>query len=64
MQVLKSVDTETEELQAMTSRDPRHMTDYELQQARKYLQQDVLVLRRVEGVSSTSVKVVWDVSLY
>lgn len=39
-----------------------HMTQYELVQARKYLQQNVLVLRRVEALSSTSLKVVWDVS--
>ncbi|XP_072950045.1 neogenin-like [Epargyreus clarus] len=38
-----------------------HMTEYELVQARKYLQQNVLVLRRVETLSSTSLKVVWDV---
>ncbi|XP_026731729.1 protein sax-3-like [Trichoplusia ni] len=38
-----------------------HMTQYELVQARKYLQQNVLVLRRVEALSSTSLKVVWDV---
>lgn len=40
-----------------------HMTEYELVQARKYLQQNVLVLKRVEALSSTSLKVVWDVSL-
>lgn len=39
-----------------------HMTQYELVQARKYLQQNVLVLKRVEALSSTSLKVVWDVS--
>lgn len=38
------------------------MTQYELVQARRYLQQDVLVLRRVEGISSTTLKIVWDVS--
>ncbi|KOB78705.1 Roundabout, isoform B, partial [Operophtera brumata] len=38
-----------------------HMPEYELVQARKYLQQNVLVLRRVEALSSTSLKVVWDV---
>lgn len=38
------------------------MTEYEFLQARKYLQQNVLVLRRVETLSSTSLKVVWDVS--
>ncbi|CAH0751918.1 unnamed protein product [Diatraea saccharalis] len=38
-----------------------HMTQYELVQARKYLQQNVLVMRRVEALSSTSMKVVWDV---
>ncbi|XP_013192359.1 roundabout homolog 2 [Amyelois transitella] len=38
-----------------------HMTQYELVQARKYLQQNVLVMRRVEALSSTSLKVVWDV---
>ncbi|XP_061385395.1 immunoglobulin superfamily DCC subclass member 4-like [Danaus plexippus] len=37
------------------------MTQYELVQARRYLQQDVLVLRRVEGISSTTLKIVWDV---
>ncbi|XP_032515892.2 protein sax-3-like isoform X1 [Danaus plexippus] len=37
------------------------MTEYEFIQARKYLQQNVLVLKRVETLSSTSVKVVWDV---
>lgn len=37
------------------------MTQYELVQARRYLQQDVLVLRRVEGISATTVKIVWDV---
>ncbi|CAH2266107.1 jg11111 [Pararge aegeria aegeria] len=37
------------------------MTQYELVQARRYLQQDVLALRRVEGVSSTTLKIVWDV---
>ncbi|KAL4707276.1 hypothetical protein ACJJTC_019814 [Scirpophaga incertulas] len=37
------------------------MTQYELLQARRYLQQDVLALRRVEGISSTAMKVVWDV---
>ncbi|RVE53566.1 hypothetical protein evm_001707 [Chilo suppressalis] len=37
------------------------MTQYELVQARRYLQQDVLALRRVEGISSTTLKVVWDV---
>ncbi|CAH0723670.1 unnamed protein product, partial [Brenthis ino] len=37
------------------------MTEYEFVQARKYLQQNVLVLRRVETLSSTSLKVVWDV---
>ncbi|KAM3966923.1 netrin receptor DCC [Aphomia sociella] len=37
------------------------MTQYELVQARKYLQQNVLVMRRVEALSSTSLKVVWDV---
>ncbi|KAJ0177852.1 hypothetical protein K1T71_006725 [Dendrolimus kikuchii] len=38
-----------------------HMTEYELVQARKYLQQNVLVMKRVEALSSTSLKVVWDV---
>ncbi|KAL0832166.1 hypothetical protein ABMA28_001623 [Loxostege sticticalis] len=38
-----------------------HMTQYELVQARKYLQQNVLAMRRVEALSSTSLKVVWDV---
>ncbi|XP_049871149.1 roundabout homolog 1-like [Pectinophora gossypiella] len=38
-----------------------HMTQYELVQARKYLQQNVLALKRVEALSSTSIKVVWDV---
>lgn len=38
-----------------------HMTEYELLQARKYLQQNVLVLKRIEMLSSSSVKVVWDV---
>ncbi|CAH2040629.1 unnamed protein product, partial [Iphiclides podalirius] len=37
------------------------MTEYELVQARKYLKQNVLKLRRVETLSSTSLKVVWDV---
>ncbi|XP_063827497.1 roundabout homolog 1-like isoform X1 [Ostrinia nubilalis] len=37
------------------------MTQYELVQARRYLQQDVLALRRVEGTSATTLKVVWDV---
>ncbi|XP_026313598.1 roundabout homolog 3-like [Hyposmocoma kahamanoa] len=37
------------------------MTQYELVQARRYLQQDVLVLRRVEGISATTLKIVWDV---
>ncbi|XP_026759627.2 LOW QUALITY PROTEIN: netrin receptor DCC-like [Galleria mellonella] len=37
------------------------MTQYELVQSRKYLQQNVLVMRRVEALSSTSLKVVWDV---
>lgn len=37
------------------------MTQYELVQARKYLQQEVLVLRKVEGISSTTLKVVWEV---
>ncbi|CAG4945155.1 unnamed protein product [Colias eurytheme] len=37
------------------------MTEYEFAQARKYLQQNVLVLKRVETLSSTSLKVVWDV---
>ncbi|XP_026731821.1 neogenin-like isoform X3 [Trichoplusia ni] len=37
------------------------MTQYELVQARRYLQQDVLALRRVEGISATTVKIVWDV---
>lgn len=41
-----------------------HMTQYELVQARKYLQQNVLVMRRVEALSSTSLKVVWDVRIY
>lgn len=40
---------------------PRLMTDYELEQARNYLQQDVLVVRRIVAISSTSLKVVWDV---
>lgn len=40
-----------------------HMTQYELVQARKYLQQNVLVMRRVEALSSTSLKVVWDVRI-
>lgn len=40
-----------------------HMTEYELVQARKYLQQNVLVLRRLEALSSTSLKVVWDVCI-
>lgn len=40
-----------------------HMTEYELIQARKYLQQNILVLKRTETLSSTSVKVVWDVSV-
>lgn len=40
-----------------------HMTHYELVQARKYLQQNVLVMKRVEALSSTSLKVVWDVSV-
>lgn len=39
------------------------MTEYELVQARKYLKQNVLKLRRVETLSSTSLKVVWDVSI-
>ncbi|KAJ2938981.1 hypothetical protein O0L34_g18958 [Tuta absoluta] len=38
-----------------------HMTQYELLQARKYLQQNVLALKRVDALSSTSLKVVWDV---
>lgn len=38
------------------------MTQYELVQARRYLQQDVLALRRVEGISATTLKIVWDVS--
>ncbi|KAG6441228.1 neogenin [Manduca sexta] len=38
-----------------------HMTEYELVQARKYLQQNVLVLKRIEAMSSSSLKVVWDV---
>ncbi|KAG7309654.1 hypothetical protein JYU34_004140 [Plutella xylostella] len=37
------------------------MTQYELVQARKYLQQNVIVLRRVDTVSPTAVKIVWDV---
>ncbi|CAB3235805.1 unnamed protein product [Arctia plantaginis] len=37
------------------------MTQYELVQARRYLQQDVLALRRVEGTSATTLKIVWDV---
>lgn len=41
-----------------------HMTEYEFIQARKYLRQNVLVLRRVETLSSTSIKVVWDVSYF
>lgn len=40
-----------------------HMTQYELVQARKFLQQNVLVLKRLEALSSTSLKVVWDVSV-
>ncbi|OWR41427.1 roundabout protein 2 [Danaus plexippus plexippus] len=39
------------------------MTQYELVQARRYLQQDVLVLRRVEGISSTTLKIVWDIEV-
>lgn len=39
------------------------MTQYELVQARKFLQQNVLVLKRLEALSSTSLKVVWDVSV-
>lgn len=39
------------------------MTQYELVQARKYLQQNVLVLKRIEMLSSTSLKVVWDVCI-
>lgn len=38
------------------------MTQYELVQARRYLQQDVLTLRRVEGISSSTMKIVWEVS--
>ncbi|XP_063390167.1 protogenin-like [Cydia fagiglandana] len=38
-----------------------HMTQYELLQARKFLQQNVLVLKRLETLSSSSLKVVWDV---
>lgn len=41
-----------------------HMTEYELVEARKYLQQNVLVLKRVEALSSSSLKVVWDVSIH
>lgn len=37
------------------------MTQYELVQARRYLQQDVLALRKVEGISATTLKIVWDV---
>ncbi|KAG6441229.1 hypothetical protein O3G_MSEX001718 [Manduca sexta] len=37
------------------------MTQYELVQARRYLQQDVLSLKRVEGISATTLKIVWDV---
>ncbi|XP_041968181.1 peroxidasin homolog [Aricia agestis] len=37
------------------------MTQYELVQARRYLQQDVLALRRVEGISANTLKIVWDV---
>lgn len=40
------------------------MTQYELVQARRYLQQDVLVLRRVEGISATTLKIVWDVRIF
>lgn len=40
------------------------MTQYELVQARRYLQQDVLVLRRVEGISATTLKIVWEVSIF
>lgn len=40
------------------------MTQYELVQARRYLQQDVLALRRVEGISATTVKIVWDVGIF
>ncbi|GBP08060.1 Roundabout homolog 1 [Eumeta japonica] len=35
--------------------------EYELIHARRYLQQDVLVLKRVDVTSSTTIKVVWDV---
>lgn len=45
-------------------KDPRQMTDYELVQARSYFQQDVLALRRIEGISPTTIKVVWDVSIF
>ncbi|XP_061704766.1 neogenin-like isoform X2 [Cydia pomonella] len=37
------------------------MTQYELVQARRYLQQDVLTLRRVEGISANTLKIVWEV---
>lgn len=40
------------------------MTQYELVQARRYLQQDVLSLKRVEGISATTLKIVWDVSAF
>lgn len=60
------------EFQESTSPYPEHgktqshppMTQYELVQARRYLQQEVLALRRVEGISSTTLKVVWDVSVF
>ncbi|KAG7309657.1 hypothetical protein JYU34_004145 [Plutella xylostella] len=69
LQVLKreangfNADTETSSSHPELGKAQSHppMTQYELVQARRYLQQDVLALRRVEGISSTALKVVWDV---
>ncbi|XP_060802288.1 protein sidekick-1 isoform X2 [Amyelois transitella] len=56
-------DPESSTPHAELSKPQNHppMTQYELVQARRYLQQDVLALRRVEGISSTTLKIVWDV---
>lgn len=45
------------------ARDLQPITQYELLSARKFLDSDVLSLKQLMPVSSTTLKVIWDVSV-
>lgn len=44
--------------------DHQPITQYELVEARKFLESDVLSLKQVISLNSTSLKVIWDVCLF